>query len=124
MTTTQSIGKTYDPPSTTARESRMTDTNLANLVSRWESAQERVETAKRELSRAQTDAKNAANALGKFLYPSDATPPEKLSVWHGDRILEVSLPIERRMEEDGKHVEEVSRNYLVAYRSNGKRYGL
>lgn len=60
------------------------------LIDRWESARRSVADSRRRLARAEVELDNAANALGKFLAPSNAEMSEIFCVWVGGRILSIA----------------------------------
>lgn len=64
---------------------------VRRLIEAWEHAQQRVETARRELSRAGCDLDNAIIALGKWMRPDDAEVGEVFCVWWGDNLIEVTV---------------------------------
>lgn len=63
------------------------------LVEAWKNAAKRVESAKRELSSAQTDLTNSKNALGKWMLLPEVTKPvkgEKICIWYHDSLIQVT----------------------------------
>ena len=61
-------------------------------IDRWKRSIEAVKDARKVLNRAEVEANNATNALGKWLLPHDAKPEEKFSVWHDSELIEVTAP--------------------------------
>ena len=59
------------------------------LIDRWKATQKEVEAAKRALSRAECDFRNAENELAKWLLPRDAKPGEVFCIWHGRQLIQV-----------------------------------
>lgn len=67
------------------------------LVKNWLAAQERLRTAKVEVGYAERDINESQRALAKWLLPADAVPGEKISVWHGDSLIQVEVPLQTHM---------------------------
>jgi hypothetical protein len=60
------------------------------LIDSWEAAGKRLQGAKSDLNRCEVAARNAEQALAKWLLPDDAAPGEKFAVWHGNELIEVT----------------------------------
>ena len=60
------------------------------LVQDWERAEAYLVDLYRQANRAECERNNARNALGKWMSPTDAAEGEKFSIWHGNRLLEVT----------------------------------
>ena len=82
------------------------------LVEGWCAAVRGHQRAHRDLDRADSGLKDAADALGKWLTPGDAAPGETFCVWHGDALIAATVfadHIEIAMRARGKHWQERGR---------------
>lgn len=59
------------------------------LIKDWLETKERLESHKSSLNRAECDALNAVNALGKWAMPSDAREGEKIVMPYGRTFIEI-----------------------------------
>lgn len=69
-----------EPMKTTAEGER--------LIKDWQFAQTRLERTRQEVNSAECAVMNAANALGKWLMPPNATDGDKAAVWFHDSLVE------------------------------------
>ena len=70
----------------------MGNIDAEHLINSWLNAIEGEKQAKRGLNKAECDVANTRMALGKWLMPDDAKEGEVFSVWHGDSLIEVTVP--------------------------------
>ena len=61
-----------------------------DFIDSWKAAQEELRRCKLALSRAECEVSNSTNALGKWMMPADATTEEKICVWYGDSLIQVT----------------------------------
>ncbi len=88
------------------------------LVKSWMRTRDYVRKVKSELNRAEVDAANAQNELGKWLVPPDSKKGEVFNIWFGSGILQAQsmllangaatndFIIQWRREPDGKDRQE------------------
>jgi hypothetical protein len=55
------------------------------------STKNRVVSAKAELNRAEIELSNSQAALVKWLLPDDAQAGEKIAIWYGDDLIQVTV---------------------------------
>lgn len=60
------------------------------LIKRWLDAKSLLHRAEAEVSRRIADDKEAKQLLAKWLLPDDAQPGEKIAVWFGDSLIQVT----------------------------------
>jgi hypothetical protein len=65
------------------------------LVDCWIGSKKRCESAKRELSSAETELANVTNELGRWLVPEEHTGPEPFNIWFGSGVLSASYRKDR-----------------------------
>ena len=62
------------------------------LIEAWLHAGERVRQAQSERNSAECNLANAQNALVRWMLPDDAKTGEQIAVWHGDSLIQVTVP--------------------------------
>lgn len=62
------------------------------LVEDWLHANERLKRAESEVNSARCEVANTQNALARWLMPADAKTGEQIAVWHGDSLIQVTVP--------------------------------
>lgn len=72
------------------------------LIERWERANDQVKRCERALNSAQCEAANSKNALAKWMLPADFEPGEKISVWYGKELIQVTAPDTSRVGSEPK----------------------
>ena len=61
------------------------------LIKAWRDTIDLTSSLRNELNRAETDRRNAAVALGRWLTPGDAKAGETFCVWHGDSLISAEV---------------------------------
>lgn len=72
-----------------------TNKTTQRAIDEWVNAVNRLGLARTELKRADVEAENLKNALGKLLSPKDATIGEKFSIWSRKDGIEMLLVVEK-----------------------------
>ena len=65
----------------------VTNEGLVLINKRWKASTEQLMRLKNQINRAECEAKNAEEALAKFLLPSDALATETFCVWYVDSLI-------------------------------------
>ena len=78
------------------------------FIDRWKDAQEELRRCKSALNSAECEVSNSTNALGKWMMPDDAATEEKICVWYGDSLIQVTKTAQN--------------DYAVTVRKRGKAF--